>query len=602
MALFPSCTFRVLQSSQVVVSGSRLEGTLEVDVPDDIPRAEQVQMFFRSKAWAGYGGGKNRTVVRREMFLAPMRVDLPEGAALAKGTHRYPFALDIPPWLPPGFSGPDCAVEHQLEARIDVDWAIDPKTKYRPTVMFPPSRGSRRAPATIRSPPGFHDDLVLEVSLASTVIAQNEGLAGSIALRSGHAARFDAVVLTYQGVATIAMGRGDRRPASGLTLRIPAEQLRSGQSVPFHFTGIEAVMPSFRNGFIDHEVVLKVAVDISWAIDPTFEVLLQVLPYGSIVYGDAHALAVGGERLRQFSLAMAQATGLAEGRPPTFIEGPIGPAFVHVSDGPRDGRIGVEVDIAFPDVALGIVFRRLGVLEAFRTSPLLPAPLDAQYLLRTEPPGEGRPSMGDDALRLFFQAALGDLKNADEVRFSDHQLGMHFPIANDDTELMLQVARFAQFKAKSLVEAITHLPFPEGTAHARPAWQSTATRESAFLVPSGPSLHGLVLRARILGGEERWLGATLRTTWQDGAPATHIDADLRGAPLPRDAAAELERGERLDAVRATFPTLEAHSPEHVTLERPGFTEDPRTLLPALEAFFFWVLESRRERRANQPYR
>jgi hypothetical protein len=39
-----------------------------------------------------------------------------------------------------------------------------------------------------------------------------------------------------------------------------------------------------------------------------------------------------------------------------------------------------------------------------------------------------------------------------------------------------------------------------------------------------------------------------------------------------------------------------------TLARPGFTPDPRALLPGLEAFFEWLLDARGERRATTPYR
>jgi hypothetical protein len=602
MALFPKCNFKVLLPNGVVTAGTRLDGVLELDVPEDIPRADHVHLFFSSKAWVGYGGGKNRTVYRRDLYLAPMIVELPKDVPLARGTYRYPFALDVPAWLPPFFPGNDCAIEHAIEARLDVDWAVDPKTRYVPLVVVPPSEGVHE-PKTIRSPIGFHDEIVIEVSLGSTVKAQDEPLTGSIALRSGHAARFDAVILYYQSVATMRMGRGDRRDGGALSIRIPAERLRGGDSVPFAFPPDTQVPPTWRNGFIDHDVVLRVNVDIPWRIDPAFEVPLHVLPAGSTVHGDANAYAVGGERLREISSAMAQATGLRPGRPPVFIEGNVGAATLHVADGPREGRLGIEVDITFPDVDLGIAFRQLGMLEGFRSSPLLPAPLDQRYLLRVESEEKGRPAVPEEALRAFLQPILGDLKGADEVRLSDHHLGMHFPLANDGTTQMVDIARFAEARAKKIIDLIGALPFPSGLEAARGAWQAIAAEQSAFLAPSGPSLYGIVFRSKVVGGEERVMGAAIRTTWKDGAVLTRIDIDLRTCPITKDAIMEIERGgDRLRAVRATFPTMHALSLERAVLERPGFTEDPRTLLAGIEAFFFYVLETRAERRADQPYR
>jgi len=40
----------------------------------------------------------------------------------------------------------------------------------------------------------------------------------------------------------------------------------------------------------------------------------------------------------------------------------------------------------------------------------------------------------------------------------------------------------------------------------------------------------------------------------------------------------------------------------VTLERPGFTEDPRAITAALDAVLAWTLDARGERRADSPYR
>jgi hypothetical protein len=149
-------------------------------------------------------------------------------------------------------------------------------------------------------------------------------------------------------------------------------------------------------------------------------------------------------------------------------------------------------------------------------------------------------------------------------------------------------------------------------AAARPAWLATAAENAergergAFLVPTGPSLHGLVVRARVLGGEERAIGVTLRTAWKKGVATTHADVDLASAPIPSGAFGQLageSPTENLRAVLAIFPTAHALSNgASATLARAGAVDDPRALLPALEAFLAWVLEVRGERRAELPYR
>jgi hypothetical protein len=601
VALFPKCGFQVLLTHGVVVAGSRLDGVLELAVPEDIPRAQRVELFFRSKAWVGYGSGNHRSVMRRDLFVSPVRTDLPANLPLAQGTYRFPFQLDIPSWLPPGFAGPDCAIEHVIEARLDVDWAIDPTTRAEPVVVML-SREGYRAPAVVRSPDGFHGELVVEVSLASKVVAQGEPVSGTIALRSGRDARFDAVLVSYASVATMRMAQKDRRRGKSVTARIPAERLRGGDGVPFVIPADASIPPTFHNGFIDHDVVLHVSVEIPWASDPSFEFPLEVLSPRSTVHGDQFAVPVGSERLQQISAAMAGATGLREGRAPVLAEGAVGPVEVRVADGPRQGHLGIDVDVTYPDVELGIVFRPLGMLDGFRGSPLLPEGLQAGYLLRIEPPS-GRAGLAERALASFIAALTDDLDGAVELRLSDHHLGMHFALVDDEPSRMVAVALFARDKARAIADAIAKLPFPAAVESSRRAWEATAREHSAVLVPTGPSLHRLVFASRVVGGEERVFGAAIRTTWDGEDPSTRVDVDLGGAPLPKDACAEIaNESVRLRGVLAVFPAIQVLQSDRVTLERPGFTLDPRSLLPGIELFLSWVIEARGERRAVQAYR
>ena len=604
MALFPDCSFQVLLPGGVFMPGTRVNGTLVVLAPEPVPRAEHVDLLFRTIAWAAYGSGQSRTVERRTVFDAPLHVDL-VAKPLPAGRHEFPFSIDVPAWLPPNFPGNDCGIEHLITMRLDVDWAVDPVTKIVPIVAVAPRSGTR-AGLTTRSPGGFHDSIVLEVTLASAVIRHDEPLVGQVALRSGHAARFDAIELLLAGNARITMGRGDRRRGGGSMIRIPADALRGGEAVPFEFAANHHFPPTFRSAFIDHDVVLTVSADIAWATDPAFDLFIDVLPPGSTIAGDTSTSIVGSERLRRIAAAMAQSSGLHEGRAPTLVEGNVfGPVAVRISDAPRSGGLGIDVDIIFPDVELGIAFRPLGVLEGFRTSPLLEGRLADRYLLRCAP-SDARPPVDDVPLASFVRRLLADAEGADEIRFSDHHLGIHVPIPNDELPRMVDIARAAHAKAKAIADAIASLPFPASLSAGRLAWQATAVEQNAFLVPTGPSLHGLVFRARVLAGEERTIGASLRTRWTKEGPTIHVDVDLRNAPLPKAAWAELESetpSERLRAVRALFPSSQVLAQGNgATLDRPQWASDPRELLSAIETFFGWVLDARGERRSDLPYR
>ncbi len=597
MALIPRCTFEVLLNGGALVPGQRVEGSLVLTAPEPIPRSDHVELAFRTKAWAGYGSGKHRSVLRRDLFYSPFRVDVPK--ELPAGTHRYPFAVDVPWWLPPGFIGNDCAIEHMVETRLDVDWAIDPTAKRYPVIQMAPQLGHRQ-PISTRSPVSFHPEIVVELSLASTVVALGEPLVGQIALRGAATARFDSVELLFGSIAKVTMGRGDRRRSPlGMRIRIPADALRSGEPIPFQIPPHQSFTPTSASSFIEHDLALVVSVNVPWGADPAFEVDLQVLPRGSFIEGEAATGLVGSERLQRIAAIVADATGLRSARAPALVEGLVGPVGLRISDAPRDARLGIDVDLTFPDVELGIDFHRLGMLEGFRQSPLLSAKLADRYLLRVK--------HEEPSATAFVATALAGLEGSDDLRFSDHHLGIHFPLASDEPAPMVELARFAVARAKAIGDAIRGLAFPAAALAAQPAWMAVAGEQSALLVPTGPALYGLVFGARVLGGEERVIRASIRTEWSEKGSAEHVvDVDLGGAPLSPAACAALDDdspGPDLRPVRQVFASTHALvDGRGATLRHDGFVADPRVLLPGIEAFFGWVLAQRGEKQSDLPYR
>ncbi len=602
MSLFPKCSFGVDVTRGVIVPGERFEGTLVLDVPEDIARAEHLDLAFRSEAWAGYGGGKTRSVVTRTMFLAPLQLGLPKDRPLAAGTHRYPFAIDLPAWLPPAFQGNDCGISHRLTTHLSVDWARDPDATLLPNVTLPPV-DAVRAGATVRSPRGFHEEVVLEITLASSVLSLDEALEGQIALRGGANARFDAVTLDLVSAATIVMHGRDQRHVDKSRIRVSAAMMRAGEAVPFRFPLPSGLPPTFRTSFIDHDVLLAVRLNVPWAGDPGFLLPLNVLPHGSRILGEGQHVSVGSERLARLAEAMARASGLTPGdRRPILASGNIGPVTVSILDLPRNAQLGAQLDLSFPDLELGLRFREAGFFAA--ASPMLPERMRARHQLLLEP-DRGRPPAPAEAVSAFADAIFADVWNADELRLSDHYLSAYVKLADDEEPTMVALARVAANRARAIGEAIAALPFPAVVAHARPAWQRFAEDHSAFLVPSGPSIHGLVLRARVTAGDERTLGATIRTGWSDEAPALHVDVDLRGAPLLAKTmfpANEALNGKAM-TVRAAFPGVTiAEDGLSARLAGGSWGEELRPVLSVLETFFEWVLETRGEKQHDSPYR
>jgi Arrestin (or S-antigen), N-terminal domain len=615
MAIFPKCTFQVLVPNGHIVAGQRLDAVLVVTAPQPIPRAEGIDLLFQSLAWASYG----KSAVNKVMFQAPLELELDKRVPFAAGEHRYPFAVDIPAWLPPELNAGTFGIRHTIDARLEVDWAVDPTAAYIwPRVDMPPRSATRR-PLTIRSQPGFYKDVVVEVTLSSATVAIGEPIHGQIALRSGHAVAFDYIDLALCSNATLAIGIRDRLTTPMSRVRIPAPALRAGGTLSFTFPSAPHLPPSYKTSFIDHDVSIAVSIPNPWSANSRFEVPIEILPAGSIVQGSLSTSLLGGDRVRRIATAMADDTGLIAGtQAPVLVHGSVGALKVSMIDAPRKGKLGIDVDITFPDLELGIVLRTRGLIEDIVGTPTSPFLLIAPPLygwhLSLEP-SDARPKLTDASLAPFFGAALRGPR--EEIRLSDHHLGFHVSLIDDEPQRLIDVAREVCAQAKRVGDAIRALPFPESLAESRPAWQATADEQNAFLVPSTPTIHGIVLRAQILGGEERTIAVNFRTIWRSETPLLQAVIDLRNAPLPEASRRELEsesekisqatrrRPENalLTSVRAIFP--EAHATgngEAVALNDAKWPPDPRTLLPTLDTFFGWILEARGERRVDAPYR
>lgn len=605
MFITRGCKIR-LEAPQAVIPGTTYRGAVVIEAEKPIKRAERIELAFHSKSWAGFGSGKNRSVKRQDLFYAPLALEIPE-EGLGAGTHRHPFAVDVPPWLPPGIQGTDCGIDHEIDVRLDVDWSIDPKEEFAPTIA-PAAVSAQREPAVIRTPPQFHKSMVLELTLASKVVATGEPIEGQIALRDGHKEKFDGVVLCLTSIRTIHLGRGDVRTLDAIHgIKVPADALRGGQTIPFRLPPMPDAPPTFRSPAISHDVAVRVLVQIPWSTDPVCTVPLMMLPKGSSITGGGQAAVIGSDRMRQLARSMARESGLEPGTLPTYVEGKEGPVHVALRDSPREGQLGLDIEITYPDVELGLTFRKLGMLDGFRQSPLLPEAMRSGYFLRAEA-GKGHPAYADEVVASFVASAVGGLERMADVRFTDHNLTFRIALRSDSSDDMAAVAKAARARAHGIAKALRHLPFPPSFASDQQAWESAANDRDAVLIASAPAIHGLRLQARILGGEERTISAKVLTTWDAEGPAHEVEVDLSAMPLPQDAlgalAASSTDNTTLLAMRQTFPAEDtsARSPDRVTLRKAGWTPDPRALLDALELFFTWALQSRGERRADSPYR
>ncbi len=594
MSLFPECTLEFSLPGNTLVIGERNEGRIHLDAPEPIPDARHLFLNLRTVAWARYEDEDEDEgeEVSRELLNVPARMDLPDG--IPAGRHDYPFYFDVPAWLPPSMQGPACSIEHVLSARLDVDGAVDPRWQVRLPVRPPPVPAARTT-AVIRSPPGFHHALVIDVTVTSSVVTEDEPIEGQVALRAGASAKFDAVVLTFARLATIVMGKGDSRRTDLAVVQILAGQFRGDKPIAFHFLpGVERGV-SFRSDHIDSSFAIFVAVD--WARTPSFQVPIHVVSRESVLEGEGRI-----ERLRRLAQEIASRSGLTAGEFPVFVRGREGSVSFTLTDAPRGGLVRVEATFVFAPLGLDMELRPRGGLDGLRGSLLLPTNLRDRFFLRCEPP-EGRfdeAPLGEEGLH----SALAGLASVDDVSMSDHHLTFHLTVT-DEVEHLVQIASFVAARAKTLAELIAGLPFPRALVAHRPAWEAAAREREGALVPSVPTIADVPLAVRTLAGEEHVFRMHLTTTWKGDVPQAWVDLDLGLLTLPESASRALS-GETeqalLEPLRGMFPEMRLVGSSLVRARASRFPEDPRALLSAAEGLVAWARDVRGERRVDAPYR
>lgn len=604
---FPGTSFRLLLPGGVVRAGERLESTLVVRVPGQIPNAYRIEIEFRTTVTGQQRrSGKLHSISRTEtLFADTMALDLPFGEGLAAGEHRFSMAFDVPPWLPPAHAGDGFSIEHAFAARVCVQFGFDLTEKFAARVLPMPTVATGSA-VVFRSPTSFHRSIVLELALDADVATAVFPPRGQVALRGGLDVSFESLELALESAVTSSLFDGARTSAVA-EISIPAAALRGGAAVRFTFPPSAHVVPTYETTSIAHGCFVIARVVGMRGPQPTMAIPVRVLAEGSTLRSDGSLppAVVGRSRVERHAAAMVQATGLRPGELPLLVEGTVGSVRISIHDAPRDGMLGVRGHLEWPPLELGFRLSRKSLLDRLRTSVPLPAPLDEHYVLRRTPPDDVA-YLDDRALKELILAFVGELRADDDVVLGDDELGIQRTLAEDTTHEAAAIATEMNSRAARIAAAIENLPFA-GDELERAAWRATATECGAALVPHVPALHGVPFRARVTAGEMRTLLASIRTRTEGDIRSVAVTLDLREVPLPDAAVALLEapvtEGPReLVPVFAVLPNVVVVDAKTIRLESPVWPRDPRKLLPAIETLFDWILDARGERKIAAPYR
>jgi hypothetical protein len=591
---------RVELNRGAIFAGVHNTGILHLFVPEPIARAERVNLQVRCGATARYSNGKNSYVARRTLAEFPFSIEVP-GHTLAAGHHQLPFAFDAPPFLSGNFVGIQQSLDTSVEAQLVVDWALDPHIEATlPVVPYPQSYP--RTPLVMRSPPGFHQSHVVEVSLDSSVVKVGEPLVGQLALRGSGTMDFRLVLSLRQHTRLNLQRPNETRIEDGqASVSLLPAQFASGQSVPFYLP-TAGLSPFAVNGLLDVGVVLEVTciTNALFGENTSFRMPVLIAASNATLYGSGAAQSVGQSRLAHIAEEIAKVTPLRPSRAlPALAEGQEGAVYLTLYDAPSSGVSALGAVFTFPDLDLGLSTQQRRILDVIGGSSLTPKTFEHLTVAHERE----RTELLDTTLAALVAQLFQGLEGATTLSLVDNQLRMTMRMPDDSPGPMVQFARAAYEHVSKVNRALQNLSFPKVLSSSEAAWRAAAANEGAALLPSRPSLSGIQRTVRVASGEQLSFEAHLQVSFRKGAYSTELTIHASESnTYDADRFEKQLESLMLTEVRVLFSEISVGAHGTFTLRREGACEDPLACIAAVDAMVAWYLSVVGERRIDAPYR
>ncbi|MFX1472039.1 MAG: hypothetical protein ACFFBM_06005 [Promethearchaeota archaeon] len=256
--------------------GERVEGYAIVVCDDDFD-CESVNLVFSctEQSRVVVGSGKHRRVFLEKFEYFSQHLELLNQSSVMEGETRLEFAFEIPKESVSSFEGVFSWIRYEIKGKIEVRWALDPKTKRRIVVTAPPSKSVELEQTMIQKEIANEGIHLLRVELESDTI------------RRGDYIRFRYLVgsdMNIRGVRAELILRESVSP-KGRDTNYDNEMdqqyweeykiLRESWVDVAVKTG-EEWPEAFKSELIEYLYILKVTLDIPWRLDKSIEIPLKL--------------------------------------------------------------------------------------------------------------------------------------------------------------------------------------------------------------------------------------------------------------------------------------------------------------------------------------
>ena len=179
MGLFTASPTIELEGPREAFIGQVYEGTLVVTTAEDIPcQAIDVRLLGRR----GWSVSHGKTTISNRENSPDLTFGLWRGGGtLARGQHRFPLSLLVPPDVAPSHDLGPADADLSLLAVIDIPWKIDPRARFFLNATLPPPAAIERTPIAVQSRASAAKSPRVEFALASSTLMPGEAIQGTVA-------------------------------------------------------------------------------------------------------------------------------------------------------------------------------------------------------------------------------------------------------------------------------------------------------------------------------------------------------------------------------------------------------------------------------------
>ena len=256
--------------------GERVEGYAIILCDDDFD-CESVNLVFscREQSRVVVGSGKHRRVYLEKHEYFAQYLELRNQARVMEGETRFEFSFELPESSISSFEGYYSWIKYMIEGKIEVKWALDPKTEREIVVTAPPQQYPEMEQTMIQKEIDKDGVPLLRVEVENDTIRRGEDF------------RFRFLVGTeanIRGARTELIRRENVAPQGRETSydnEMDQQYWEEDSLLRESWVDVTARTDrewpeAFKSELIECLYILKVTLDIPWRLDKSIEVPLKL--------------------------------------------------------------------------------------------------------------------------------------------------------------------------------------------------------------------------------------------------------------------------------------------------------------------------------------